>query len=160
MKAAICYMAAKHRFEEIAQVNKIYRFRYYSKVISSKPAQRTVMYVLNKNAVHAVEEEKKFMSFVMEIERMVKMATLSGNILRSMELAEELEKHQDDNGNVLPYLLDAYLRRYLDKVNELLDGQKRCSFSSIQGSQSLGRNNHERNCGLSEEGSQNSSGFE
>lgn len=121
--------------------------------------QHTVVSVLYKSAVRAIEEDKTFLVFRKEKGWPVKMATLRENMLRRTELDEKLEKTKVTR-NVLPFHLDAYRRHYPDEVDELLAGQKRRANSFIQGSQSLKRNEYERNCGSSKEVLQNSSGLD
>ncbi len=112
LKSARTYMTAKHKYGEAAQVNTIYRAkdlyqrRNFSKSI--QPEEISKQYDLS---ISAIQEEKKFLNYISPDKWPVEMDVLRHNLLRSVQLDEEIERNHG-NKDVLPSILKAYKRHF------------------------------------------------
>ncbi len=112
IKSAKAFMTAKHKEGERAQIYTIYRIQdIYRQRSFTKPIQPDEVGKQYELSVYSIEEEEKFLSFISPDLWPEEMNTLRQNLLKTVQLSEEVESNRG-NREVLPSLLRAYKRHF------------------------------------------------
>lgn len=92
----------------ITQLNTIYRCIYYFEINKFKLVQYTVVISLFKNAVYALQKEKKFSHDIVKQGWLCELHTIRDNMPGATALDDKLDESQSNENHVLTSVLRPY----------------------------------------------------